>query len=310
MSRDTAAELLRAIYANPADDALRLVYADALEELGDPRAELIQLQFKEAEGRARPSDLRRIATLTRKHLDTWLGKLAENVTVNGASFEKGFLHRLVIAPNTSARRWKKAAGAPELTTLRSLELFGSTDAWSERDDALATIALEDDLPSLRALHVTGERLLEQCDLLSRSELIQRLDTFGYRAERISPYDVGLIVRSMPRLQQLRLVWTLAPDAGAIGLALAPLKAPLETLAIELVARQTFLVVAVLETLATLPASIERVTILSGPEQWTVDRVTPDRFRAHATAGGKGFDRARVTAVMNALGPDVPLDREL
>ena len=40
------AELLAQIYANPDDDALRAVYADALLERGDPRGELITLQLE------------------------------------------------------------------------------------------------------------------------------------------------------------------------------------------------------------------------------------------------------------------------
>lgn len=37
-------KLLQAILDNPEDDALRLVYADWLEERGDPRGEFIRVQ--------------------------------------------------------------------------------------------------------------------------------------------------------------------------------------------------------------------------------------------------------------------------
>ena len=39
-------ELLEAVYAAPDDDGRRLVYADWLQEHGDPRGELIVLQFE------------------------------------------------------------------------------------------------------------------------------------------------------------------------------------------------------------------------------------------------------------------------
>jgi uncharacterized protein (TIGR02996 family) len=41
----TDADFLTAIRANPEDDALRLVYADWLEERGDPRGELLRLEM-------------------------------------------------------------------------------------------------------------------------------------------------------------------------------------------------------------------------------------------------------------------------
>jgi uncharacterized protein (TIGR02996 family) len=44
---------LRAIAANPADDGTRLVYADWLEERGDPRAEYIRLRLRLREPRGR-----------------------------------------------------------------------------------------------------------------------------------------------------------------------------------------------------------------------------------------------------------------
>ena len=40
-----AGTLLRAVLAQPEDEAVRLVYADWLEEQGDPRAEFIRLQI-------------------------------------------------------------------------------------------------------------------------------------------------------------------------------------------------------------------------------------------------------------------------
>src|SRR5438552_18844634 len=44
MNSDAA--FLKAIRADPADDALRLIYADWLEEHGDPRAEYLRLRHQ------------------------------------------------------------------------------------------------------------------------------------------------------------------------------------------------------------------------------------------------------------------------
>jgi uncharacterized protein (TIGR02996 family) len=83
------AELLAAVFANPDDDAPRMVYADWLQERGDARGELIALQLANRTGKqtARESEL--IAT----HQKKLLGSLASRVKVAGLRFERGFLAR-------------------------------------------------------------------------------------------------------------------------------------------------------------------------------------------------------------------------
>jgi uncharacterized protein (TIGR02996 family) len=56
--------LLAAIYADPSDDALRLVYADQLSDSGDPRGELIMLQLDRAAGRGSAAARRRSSRRT------------------------------------------------------------------------------------------------------------------------------------------------------------------------------------------------------------------------------------------------------
>jgi uncharacterized protein (TIGR02996 family) len=70
---------LRAIIANPNDHGLRLVYADFLEERGDPRGEFLRVQCMLAtlpgDDPRRPGlEARRKELLTR-HGETWLGPL-------------------------------------------------------------------------------------------------------------------------------------------------------------------------------------------------------------------------------------------
>ncbi len=68
--------LLAAIYASPADDAPRGVYADWLTAHGDPRGEFIALQLARAAGTLTPAGARREHALLMKHWRTWLGPLA------------------------------------------------------------------------------------------------------------------------------------------------------------------------------------------------------------------------------------------
>jgi uncharacterized protein (TIGR02996 family) len=84
--------LLERVLADPSDDALREVWADALQERGDPLGELIAIQ---AIGRRAPltraQDQRR-RSLIAKHRVEWLGPLADVVQHReGLDFDRGVL---------------------------------------------------------------------------------------------------------------------------------------------------------------------------------------------------------------------------
>jgi uncharacterized protein (TIGR02996 family) len=86
--------LLAEIYANPEDDAPRIVYADLLTEQGDPRGELITLQLaRAASGDDQPSE--REQELLKKHGKAWLGRLAPVISWGKgyaySQFRRGFL---------------------------------------------------------------------------------------------------------------------------------------------------------------------------------------------------------------------------
>jgi uncharacterized protein (TIGR02996 family) len=82
--------LLSAVIANPDDDTVRLVYADWLEEQGDPRAEFIRLQI--ALARDEPGDQVALELRERDLLDgyrnLWAAPLLGLVT--GVQFSRGF----------------------------------------------------------------------------------------------------------------------------------------------------------------------------------------------------------------------------
>jgi uncharacterized protein (TIGR02996 family) len=84
--RDDGPALLEAIWADPTADAPRLVYGDWLLERGDPRGELISLQFKTD---WTPADARREAALLKQHGAAWLGALAPALKT-GCAFRRGF----------------------------------------------------------------------------------------------------------------------------------------------------------------------------------------------------------------------------
>ncbi|MBL8938072.1 MAG: TIGR02996 domain-containing protein, partial [Archangium sp.] len=113
-TQSDAASLLAAIYANPDDDAPRLVYADWCLERQDPHGEFITLQFKAAKSK---EESKREAELQKKHGTTWLGALAK-VTLKDVTFRRGF-------PSKVVARFKGQ---------RDVEQFGDAPAWATIED--------------------------------------------------------------------------------------------------------------------------------------------------------------------------------
>ena len=83
-------ELLRQILADPADAALRSVYADALMTAGDPRGELIAVES----ALDRPGALERRAALRDAHARTWWPELP----AHRIRTERGFATAISVSP--------------------------------------------------------------------------------------------------------------------------------------------------------------------------------------------------------------------
>jgi uncharacterized protein (TIGR02996 family) len=111
----TEVELLAQIYADPIADGPRLVYADFLQERGDPRGELIALQILHR-------DTSRERELLREHARTWLGPLADVIDLRPdaqTTFERGFLAIAEIA-RTSAARLPEVVHDPAWATVEEV----------------------------------------------------------------------------------------------------------------------------------------------------------------------------------------------
>lgn len=111
---------LRAIIENPNDDTPRLIYADWLDERGDPRGEFIRVQCLLASMSA--SDERRLPLeqlerqLLERHQDAWLGSLRPLLA--RWSFQRGFLDRVAVTPTV----YLQHASIPCPATVRRLEV--------------------------------------------------------------------------------------------------------------------------------------------------------------------------------------------
>src|SRR5437764_13946726 len=93
------------IIEHPDDDTPRLVYADYLDERGDPRAEFIRVQCQLAklpEGDARREELEaRERALLKAHKKEWLGPLNRLVKDRrgqpGYRFCRGFVEEVTVS---------------------------------------------------------------------------------------------------------------------------------------------------------------------------------------------------------------------
>lgn len=85
--------LLDAVYADLTNDAPRMIYADALQDAGDPRGEMITLQLTNP-------GTRRELQLIRDHERVWLGPLDKVVQKSGLVWSRGFVSALRLVGRT------------------------------------------------------------------------------------------------------------------------------------------------------------------------------------------------------------------
>jgi len=90
--------LLEMVYANPTDDSARQVYGDWLSDRGDPRGELIALQFKRRDKGLTGKEEKRERELLKESVRSWLGPLEAVLDLGkrpgqlgSVVFERGFL---------------------------------------------------------------------------------------------------------------------------------------------------------------------------------------------------------------------------
>ncbi len=165
---------LEAIIEEPDDDGLRLIYADWLEERGDPRGEFIRLEVELARGVE--DEARRFAMTARRDAleqqfaDAWLGSLGPNL--HRGQFRRGLLEDVCIGGETFLEEAQvlfdrhpvrdlflilgsdtlaQVAALPFLNRLRSLRLAGTFTASGLRDLSHST-----GLTDLRFLHLGGK----------------------------------------------------------------------------------------------------------------------------------------------------------
>lgn len=197
-------KLLEAVHAAPEDLERRLVYADALQEAGDPRGEFITLQCTRTNGKVSSKE----KALLRNHGAVWLGKHEKAFERAGLEFKRGFLA-------TARLKWIHALVGPEWATIEALEVV---DSYGGEADAAAVCQFlkRPDLRVLRALWVSGDCLLPLaralpnivCLGLTRDVSERVLRRFPelrrFEAYTLEPSETTALLKHCPKLEVVKL----------------------------------------------------------------------------------------------------------
>jgi hypothetical protein len=169
---DRAASLLAEVLADPASDPARQVLGDELLTRGDPRGELVQIDFALAGAlsiRKRAALRARRAELVRDHSKTWwpfaldirvhrgfieaaAGTLAQIVAVGDALFAAEPVVELAVNELGGSAGARELAGASWMSRVRRLVVRGLDD------EGFATLVAAPTCQGLESLNVTANHL--------------------------------------------------------------------------------------------------------------------------------------------------------
>ena len=203
--------LLRAVLDAPDEDDPRLVYADWLEENGQPeRAEFIRVQIELARldeyDPRRPGLERRQDELRKKHAAAWCEPL--DLNVEHVAFTRGFVGSLLMLP---AHFVERAEGLFELAPITEWGLAGNAICnppppvrWDE--ETFARLAACPHLARLRGLGLEdGHARDDLLGVLFRSPHLTGLERLNLSWNYLSGDGLAdLAAANLPRLRELRL----------------------------------------------------------------------------------------------------------
>jgi len=183
------ADLLAEIYDDPKADGPRLVYADMLQERGDPRGELIAMQIIQR-------NPERERALIAQHGRAWLGPLAAVIDLDKDSqttFERGFLATAEL--RRGADSLKAVLGAEQWRTVEEL-----------RGDDLDVVLADAPLGALCRFHaaIAIELLASIGARTTPLASVERIAVGSFA--RLSATDREVLARcaGLPKLKELEL----------------------------------------------------------------------------------------------------------
>jgi uncharacterized protein (TIGR02996 family) len=230
---ETHAAFRRAILEAPHDDAPRLVYADWLDEHGDPdRAEFIRLQIRYARMLLSDPDRRALHSVVHEigqaHHVEWVNQLPELRGVHWEVFERGFISTVRFDdPDAYFATARKVFAAAPIREVR-LHQFG----WPEA----TRLAESPYLHRVRVLDLNdGNRIANQgVEALMRSPQLAKLTALKLGRNSLGSAGVRAIAQSpyVRSLRTLKLERNDLFDDGLRYLAMAPALDELEHLDLE------------------------------------------------------------------------------
>ena len=230
--------LFRAVLADPDDDAPRLVYADWLEERGDPRAEFIRVQCERASLPAadpRAAELRaRERALLAAYRRRWNGPLhralaagplrnqvgARRRMIRGWAYRRGFVEAVAMQLGAFLRHGDSIFALGPVQYLRLFERFVPAQATPPPTVRpwIRELASCPHLARLRTLDLHGLALDDGAAAeLAASPYLQRLTTLDVSQNRLT----GRGLRALRRSRQLRGLRALIPNRNLFGRLRSP-----------------------------------------------------------------------------------------
>jgi uncharacterized protein (TIGR02996 family) len=212
-----AGAFLQAIVEEPADDAVRLIFADWLDEHGDgDRADFIRAQIELAdlpESHPRRPALQQLEQrLLGRHRDTWLGPLRS--LAYAWKFVRGFPEEATLDARSFLEQTPLLFGSAPLRLVRLLKAGSLIDA----------VAGCSYLSRVQALHLTDNGIGNNGVLwLAQSPHLARLTALRLGRNQVGDSGVQALARSpyLTRLTALNLSCNHISSAGVAALAGAP-----------------------------------------------------------------------------------------
>jgi uncharacterized protein (TIGR02996 family) len=206
--------LLAAVFAAPADDAPRLVYADWLSERADPRGEFITLQCRletlDGLDPQRSEIQVRADEILQRYNGKWLQHVGRYIT--NAEWRRGFVWRIhAIAPQfvAGSRQILAAAPAPEVTLI----------AVRKHVDAVASAPTGQCAKlDIRRQHLSAEHVAR----IVGSPTIRGLRGLGLFGQPLGPSGIDVLATTphLTSLDELELGNTVLLDEGVSRLVLS------------------------------------------------------------------------------------------
>lgn len=229
-------DLLRAVIDHPDDDARRMVYADWLQQQGDPQGELIavQIQLAHAAASERGELEARAKALLDAHGDTWISALGDGIS--HVTFRRGLPYAACAAVGSELDAGGESHALLDVLDRAPIRDLGfvAQDGDDDDDEPSSRLAVARDLaadPRLARVELlaTGVRWgAEGLAALLGSPHLANLRGLHIADPDCQPYAGDAIATArLPRLELLALNgdWRSAfGDAGVVALARADLPA--------------------------------------------------------------------------------------